>query len=71
MANFTFSDVYGPNYGHMTTRMESIPEQSDQEALADDTQANINLHQATGERRNIIIVIVAVFVLLIIFSIFS
>ncbi|HCN7007100.1 TPA: hypothetical protein N6134_005063 [Escherichia coli] len=67
--NFSMADVYGPSYGYSTTRMQSVPEENDQEALADTTTATSDVHTDPGAKRNMVIALIGVLVVMVLFSI--
>lgn len=69
MANFSFADVYGSAYGFATTRLQTVPDEGDQEALVDDTTANADIHTDPKAKRNIMLFVVAALALIVLFSI--
>lgn len=67
--NFYMRDIYG-NTGYMDSRMQTVPEAADQMALVDSQEA-AEEHQVRHDPRtakNIIIGIVAIIVIMILFS---
>lgn len=68
--NFYMKDVYGNGSGYMDSRTQTVPEEGDQLALVDDqdTAKKNPVRHDPKASRNIIIGIIAIMVIVILFS---
>lgn len=66
--NFTMADIYGHDFGYATTRMQSIPEENDQEVLLDENIAAEDVHTDPAAKRNMMLFVIGALVLIVLFS---
>lgn len=67
---FSMADLYPGMAGYYTTRLTTVPEASDQNALVDDeeTAQDVAVHTTPVQHRNMFLTIVSVLVLMFVFS---